>query len=124
MAGFLRRAWETGNFSSKGSCCRLLLRTFLYCSRSERRGLYICSHWHCCSFLGGCRWVADFHVGSDRVEDLSGGESFLSGLASAAAVCLLMAGIVIPSFGAVLKMDEFSMSRNLSKGRGRMVDGI
>ena len=59
----------------------------------------------------------------DRVEDLSGGESFLSGLASAAAVCLLMAGIVIPSFGAVLKTDEFSMSRaTILKDAGRWLD--
>ena len=58
-----------------------------------------------------------------RVEDLSGGKSFLSGLASATAVCLLLAGIVIPSFGAVLKTDEFSMSRvTILKDAGRWLD--
>jgi hypothetical protein len=44
-------------------------------------------------------------------------------LATGAAVCLMLAGVVIPSVGAVLKTDEFSMSRaTLLKDAGRWLD--
>jgi hypothetical protein len=56
----------------------------------------------------------------DRMEGLSGGNSFLSGLATAAVACLMLSGVVIPSVGAVLKTDEFSMSRvTILKDAGR-----
>jgi hypothetical protein len=60
------------------------------------------------------RWI------QDRVEGRSGGKSSLSRLATGAAVCLMLAGIVIPSVGAVLESDEFSMSRRtILKDAGR-----
>ena len=63
------------------------------------------------------RWI------QDCVEDPSGGKSFLSGVATAAAVCLMLAGVVIPSVGAVLKTDEFSMSKvTILKDAGRWLD--
>ena len=59
----------------------------------------------------------------DRVEGPSGGKSTLSRLATGAAVCLMLAGVVIPSVGAVLKTDEFSMSRvTILKDAGRWLD--
>jgi len=64
------------------------------------------------------RWIQDFVGGR------SGGKSFLSGLATGAAVCLMLAGIAIPSVGAVLRTDEFTMSRiTILKDAGRWLDG-
>jgi len=58
-----------------------------------------------------------------RMEGPSGGKSFRSALATAAAVCLMLAGVVIPSVGAVLETDEFSMSRaTILKDAGRWLD--
>jgi 4-amino-4-deoxy-L-arabinose transferase-like glycosyltransferase len=63
------------------------------------------------------RWI------QDRVEGRSGGKSPLSRLATGAAVCLMLAGVVIPSVGAVLETDEFSMSRRtVLKDAGRWLD--
>jgi 4-amino-4-deoxy-L-arabinose transferase-like glycosyltransferase len=63
------------------------------------------------------RWI------QDRMEGPSGGKTFLSGVATAAAVCLMLAGVVIPSVGAVLETDEFSMSRRtILKDAGRWLD--
>jgi hypothetical protein len=63
------------------------------------------------------RWI------QDRVEGRSGGKSSLSGLATAAAVCLMLAGVMIPSVGAVLEADEFSMSRvTILKDAGRWLE--
>jgi len=59
----------------------------------------------------------------NRMEVPSGGKSSLSSLTTAAAVCLLLAGVVIPSVGAVLETDEFSMSRvTILKDAGRWLD--
>ena len=59
----------------------------------------------------------------DRVEGPSGGKSTLSRLATGAAVCLMLAGVVIPSVGAVLETDEFSMSRaTILKDAGQWLD--
>ncbi|MCP2499960.1 MAG: glycosyltransferase family 39 protein [Deltaproteobacteria bacterium] len=59
----------------------------------------------------------------DRVERPSGANTSLARFATAAAVCLLLAGVVIPSVGAVLETDEFSMSRaTLLKDAGRWLD--
>ena len=58
-----------------------------------------------------------------RLEGPAGGKSTLSGAAAAAAACLMLAGVVIPSVGAVLATDEFSMSRRtVLKDAGRWLD--
>jgi 4-amino-4-deoxy-L-arabinose transferase-like glycosyltransferase len=63
------------------------------------------------------RWI------QDRMEAPSGDKSSLSRLATGAAVCLMLAGIVIPSVGAVLETNEFSMSRvTVLKDAGRWLD--
>jgi 4-amino-4-deoxy-L-arabinose transferase-like glycosyltransferase len=45
------------------------------------------------------------------VDGTAGGKSVLSGLANATVVFLISAGMVIPSIGSVLKVDDFSSSR-------------
>ena len=59
----------------------------------------------------------------DRVGRPSGANTSLARFATAAAVCLMLAGVVIPSVGAVLETDEFSMSRATHlKDAGRWLD--